>query len=84
MKEKEFIKKWNVAYEDKEQEIEFSKEMSNDLKLYSRQLQTELKEAREMEEKHIKMFTNFLIDEGYLVNVSELTIEEMYDYWNVN
>ena len=47
MEEKEFIKKWNVAYEDKEQKLEFSKEMGNDLKLHTQQLQTELKEARE-------------------------------------
>lgn len=48
MEAKEFIKKWNVAYEDKEQKLEFSKEMGNDLKLHTQQLQTELKEAKEM------------------------------------
>lgn len=28
----EFIEKWNVAYEDKEQKLEFAKEMEADLK----------------------------------------------------
>ncbi len=32
MKVKEFIKKWNVVFEDKEQELEFAVEMKKDLK----------------------------------------------------
>jgi len=31
MKKEEFIKKWNVAFEDKEQEAEFAAEMNEDL-----------------------------------------------------
>ena len=31
MTKEDFIKKWNVGYEDKEQKIEFAKEMRNDL-----------------------------------------------------
>lgn len=32
MTKKEFIKKWNVAYESKEQQAEFNNEMLKDLK----------------------------------------------------
>ncbi len=32
MKIKQFIKKWNVAFEDKEQKHEFATEMKNDIK----------------------------------------------------
>jgi hypothetical protein len=31
MTKKEFIEKWNVAFEDKEQELEFAAEMEIDL-----------------------------------------------------
>jgi hypothetical protein len=31
MKKSEFIKKWLIGYEDKEQELEFTLEMENDL-----------------------------------------------------
>lgn len=34
MTKQEFIKKWNIAFEDKEQETEFAAEMSNDLNEY--------------------------------------------------
>jgi hypothetical protein len=31
MTKEEFIKKWNIAFEDKEQELEFAAEMESDL-----------------------------------------------------
>ena len=31
MTKQEFIKKWNVAFEDREQQLEFAREMKNDL-----------------------------------------------------
>jgi hypothetical protein len=34
MSAEEFIKKWNVGFESKEQEIEFAHEMKSDLEAY--------------------------------------------------
>ena len=48
MNEKEFIKKWNVAFEDKEQEDEFAKEMKADLRQFaSEQIQNFINEIKE-------------------------------------
>lgn len=47
----------------------------------------ELSEEMDNEEndaKYIKMFAEFLVAEGYLINQSHLTIDDLYDYWNVN
>jgi len=57
-------------------------------------LKKQLKEANELieeneaeEEKYVKMFANWLVDEGYLMDaekVTNLDINEVYNYWNVN
>jgi len=39
------------------------------------------------EEKHIKMFASWLIQEGYLIDgekTNHLDIDRLYSYWNVN
>lgn len=57
MTAKEFIKKWNVAYEDKEQELEFSLEMKADLQAYAESKAKEAwNAARELDKplKHLR------------------------------
>lgn len=43
MNNKEFIKKWNVAFEDKEQEVEFARGMLYDLNSLNIELMLKLK-----------------------------------------
>ena len=42
MTQGEFIEKWNVAYESREQQIEFAQEMTDDLNALTASLQSEL------------------------------------------
>lgn len=57
----EFIKKWNVAFEDKEQKLEFDIEMQNDLnsvsELISAQQNAELIKAGNKMAEALKRYT---------------------------
>ncbi len=44
MTKQDFIKKWNVAFEDKEQEAQFAAEMEADLDEMSKEVKKKIKE----------------------------------------
>jgi len=66
MNAKDFIKKWNVAFEDKEQEDEFAKEMKADLDRYANhkteQLQKEVEGLKGGNKERLDKFNQAMKD----------------------
>jgi len=59
---KEFTDKWNIAYEDREQEIQFEKEMQEDImKIVNYHVEKALQEAQKQMNKIVELTCDMTI-----------------------